>query len=60
MKVQGKGKRGGYRVIYYLFLEESVWLVTIYDKVRREDLSPAEQKRVAELVKAIKGQVAPG
>ena len=56
MKAQSRGKRGGYRVVYYIFIKDSVWLITIYDKVRQEDLSPAEQKRVLEIVKAIKAQ----
>ena len=57
MKTEGRGKRGGYRVVYYfLSVENRVWLITIYDKVRQEDLSPAEQKRIAELVRAIKTQ----
>ena len=29
---KNKGKRAGYRVYYYLKLEESVYLLTIYDK----------------------------
>lgn len=56
MKAKGKGKRGGYRVIYYLVVEETVWLITIYDKVQKEDLSPAEKTRVLKLVQLIKNQ----
>lgn len=56
MKVTGRGKSGGYRVIYYLFTQDTVWLVTIYDKVQSEDLSPSEKARVAELVQEIKRQ----
>jgi len=29
---KNKGKRAGYRVYYYIKLEESVYLLTIYDK----------------------------
>ncbi|MCB0213221.1 MAG: type II toxin-antitoxin system RelE/ParE family toxin [Anaerolineae bacterium] len=55
MKAKGQGKRGGYRVIYYfLSAENKVWLITVYDKVRQENLSAAEQKRIFELVRVIK------
>ncbi|MBI1877293.1 MAG: type II toxin-antitoxin system RelE/ParE family toxin [Chloroflexi bacterium] len=54
MKAKGKGKRGGYRVIYYLAVQDKVWLITIYDKVRQENLSPEEQLRISELVREIK------
>ncbi len=30
MKITGRGKRGGYRVIYYFVDEDTVWLITIY------------------------------
>jgi mRNA-degrading endonuclease RelE of RelBE toxin-antitoxin system len=57
MKVTGRGKSGGYRVIYYLFSQDTVWFITVYDKVQTEDLSPAEKARVIELVQEIKRQV---
>ena len=56
MKTKGKGKRGGYRVIYYLFVENTVWLITIYDKVQKENLSSVEQERVRKLIQMIKDQ----
>ncbi len=34
-----KGKRGGYRVIYYLKTPDSVILVTIYSKLEQGDIS---------------------
>jgi len=40
-----KGKRGGLRVIYYLWNEENqFWLFSIYDKDEMEDLT-AEQRK---------------
>jgi mRNA-degrading endonuclease RelE of RelBE toxin-antitoxin system len=54
MKAKSKGKRGGYRVIYYLVVEQVVWLITIYDKVQKEDLSPTEKTRVLKLIQTIK------
>jgi len=56
MKVTGRGKRGGYRVIYYLVANDTVWLLTIYDKVRQENISSAEQSRIRQLVQTIKNQ----
>ena len=29
---KNKGKRGGYRIYYYLKIDEKVFLLTIYDK----------------------------
>lgn len=47
---KGKGKRGGARVITYLYLQrETVYLLTIYDKSEKEDVTDAE------LVEMIKG-----
>jgi mRNA-degrading endonuclease RelE of RelBE toxin-antitoxin system len=54
MKAKGKGKRGGYRVIYYFTGQDRVWFITIYDKVRQENLSPEEQTHVSELLREIK------
>ncbi|GAB4453472.1 MAG: hypothetical protein Fur0044_48340 [Anaerolineae bacterium] len=56
MKSKGKGKRGGYGVIYYWAIEDTVWLVTIYDKVKKEDLSADEKIRVQKLVQAIRDE----
>jgi hypothetical protein len=40
---KGKGKRGGARVITYLYLQrETVYLLTIYDKSEKEDVRDAE------------------
>ena len=37
---RGKGKRGGLRIIYYVFLsDEEIWLLTLYDKDEAADLS---------------------
>lgn len=44
----GKGKRGGFRVVYYLRREDEVLLLTIYAKVRQTDISPEEIRRIIE------------
>lgn len=54
MRAKGRGKRGGYRVIYYLALADTFWLMTIYDKVEKEDLTADATKQIAELVEAIR------
>ncbi|MBP7053387.1 MAG: type II toxin-antitoxin system RelE/ParE family toxin [Phycisphaerae bacterium] len=47
---QGRGKRGGVRVIYFLRLgPEQIVLVTIYAKNVREDIDPKLLRRLKEL-----------
>lgn len=53
MSAKGRGKRGGYRVVYYFVLEDTVWLLTIYDKVQKENLSPDEEKIIQGLIEKI-------
>jgi mRNA-degrading endonuclease RelE of RelBE toxin-antitoxin system len=55
MSAKGKGKRGGYRVVYYFVLENTVWLLTIYDKVQKEDLSAEEERIIQQLIQKIRG-----
>lgn len=54
MPAKGRGKRGGYRVICYLVQGNTVWLITIYDKVQKEDLSPVEEKIISQVIRKIK------
>ena len=54
MKAIRRGKRGGYRVVYYLVEGDTVWLITIYDKVHKENLSPAEEEHIRQLIEAIR------
>jgi hypothetical protein len=51
----GRGKRGGARVIYY-FYDETVplFLLTVYAKAERADLSPDEKRRVSAFAAAVK------
>lgn len=47
---QGRGKRGGVRVIYYHFDQRGqIALLLIYDKAAADDMSP-EQKRLLRTV----------
>ena len=46
-KLPGQGKRGGARVIYYLRASQSqIWLLAIYGKGIKNDLTAAEKKRM--------------
>ena len=58
MPAKGRGKRGGYRMIYYLVKGNTVWLLTIYDKALKENLSPAEEKAISQAVQKIKEETA--
>jgi hypothetical protein len=45
-KGRGRGKRGGYRVIYFYRSEpEQLWLLMIYAKSEIEDISPSILKK---------------
>ncbi len=41
-----KGKRSGYRLIYYLKTPTEVILVTIYSKLDQSDISPEQIRRI--------------
>ncbi len=50
---RGKGKRGGFRVIYYWWLEgEQFWLFTVYDKDQATDLDAAQRKALKRLLES--------
>ncbi len=56
MKSAGRGKSGGYRVIYYFAEGDAVWLLTIYSKVSQENLSSSDYARIRQLIQEIKQQ----
>ena len=50
----GRGKRGGIRIIYYwLAKEEHIYLLTVYAKGAKDDLSAAERDAWRRAVEAI-------
>jgi hypothetical protein len=52
---QGSGKRGGVRVIYfYQHMDSPLYLLMVYAKARREDLSPDEKRAVRDLAARLK------
>lgn len=60
MRVPGRGKSGGARIIY-LNLEEHVTIVLfyVYTKAKTEDLSAAQLKRLRTAVVVIKREFKP-
>lgn len=54
---RGQGKRGGARVIYlYVAEAKRFFMLDIYGKGEKDDLSPAEKKLLAQLVDELKRQ----
>jgi mRNA-degrading endonuclease RelE of RelBE toxin-antitoxin system len=48
---RGKGKRGGLRIIYYWYSPLTlIYLLIMYSKTDRDDLSPEEKKTLRKLV----------
>lgn len=54
---RGKGKRGGARVIY-LYVPEARWffMLDIYGKDEKDDLSPSQKKSLSQLVDELRRQ----
>ena len=43
-----RGKRGGFRLIYYLQTQKQILLLVIYSKTKRQDISPDQIRRIIE------------
>ena len=57
---RGKGKSGGYRVIfYYGGLDVPVFLVTVFSKGQRADLTQRERNALAQLTKSLVQSLGP-
>ena len=53
----GSGKRGGARVIYFYHSpDHPLYLLMVYVKARRENLTPDEKRAVRALAAALKGK----
>ncbi len=53
---QGKGKRGGVRVIYfYRSTADVVYFLDLYAKAVKEDLTPTDKQQLKELVNRLRG-----
>jgi hypothetical protein len=56
--LDGRGKSGGARVIYYFHSERlPVFALTVFAKNEKANLSPAERNAMAAVVRAIKQQL---
>ena len=59
-RAAGRGKRGGYRVTYlYVPSRETIYLITLYAKNEKENLSPAERNELRKVVEVLKQEKAP-
>lgn len=50
--VEGSGKRGGLRIIYYVTVDSQCLLLYMYPKSVQDDLSPEELRILTKLVRA--------
>ena len=51
----GSGKRGGVRVVYFYYNPEMpLYLISMYAKAEREDISPDEKRNMVDFVTALK------
>jgi hypothetical protein len=51
VRLDGKGKRGGLRVIYYhLMVDHQIWFFTLYGKDEASDLTPDEKKQLKQAI----------
>lgn len=56
MKATGLGKSKSYRLIYYFMLKDTVYLLKIYSKSIKEDISQNEKKIIKKLIHDIELQ----
>ncbi|MEM7698500.1 MAG: type II toxin-antitoxin system RelE/ParE family toxin [Verrucomicrobiota bacterium] len=47
----GRGKRGGIRVIYFLWREDTAFMLFAYSKNKQDDLTPAQARVLRDLIK---------
>jgi hypothetical protein len=51
----GTGKRGGVRVVYFFYDPDSpIYLLMVYAKARREDMTPDEKRAAKKLAETLK------
>ena len=55
IKSSGKGKRGSYRILFMcISMRGEIYLIDIYSKSEKEDLSAGERKTIKSLIKQLK------
>ncbi|MBV9073474.1 MAG: hypothetical protein JOZ10_07585 [Acidobacteria bacterium] len=53
--VRGKGKRGGFRYMYYFFeRDEEIYLMFMFDKGEQEDLTASQKSELRRAIAALK------
>ena len=58
-RAAGRGKRGGYRVTYlYVPLRETIYLIVLYAKNEKENLSKAERNELRKMIELLKQEKA--
>ena len=56
--LKDKGKRGGVRVLYIDFvIYEKIYLLTVYPKSRKDDISEKEKKAICTLVNDLRDEL---
>ncbi len=51
---QNKGKRGGFRLVYIVIRKaDIVYLMAIYAKAQKEDLTQKEEKQIKDFIKEL-------
>jgi len=56
LKIQGRGKSGGARVIYYWQdADETIWLLYAYRKNEQSDLTADQRRQICCIINDIKG-----
>ena len=57
-KIKNKGKKGGVRILYIDFVYfEKIYLVTLYPKSKKTNISDIEKKEIKTLIKTLKSQL---
>jgi mRNA-degrading endonuclease RelE of RelBE toxin-antitoxin system len=52
-----KGKSGGARIIYYVMIRgDAIYLLDVYAKGEREDLSDDQKNKIRELIEALEAE----
>ena len=52
-RLRGGGKRGGLRIIYYLYAGDTCYMLFVYRKSRQEDLTPKQLQTLRKLMEGI-------
>ncbi len=56
-KIQGKGKSGGVRIIYYwMTTDDQIWMLYGYAKSKKEDLTKQQLKTLRDIVEGWKNE----